>query len=257
LGFENTSINGGLRWNPGLGDQDSRFLLEIERRPVTDSLLSYAGQRDPVTGRAMGAVARTGGQVGLDYDNGRFGLFGRLGYYTLTGSNVVDNETAKAGAGGWLRLVNTDRRSLQVGLDLTAMTYRRNLSGYTLGHGGYFSPQAFYAVNLPVEYRFAGQHYRLAVGGALGIQSVTTNAEDWFPADPVLQQAAVDVAIGNDLPGPRLAAQSSLGLGYRANVSGEYDVSPSFSLGGELGLDNASDYHEQVLRLYLKKRFDP
>lgn len=65
------------------------------------------------------------------------------------------------------------------------------------------------------------------------------------------------MALGNDLPGPWLAAQSSIGLGYRASLSGEYDISPVLGVGGNLGVDNARDYHEQVVRLFLKKRFSP
>ena len=37
-------------------------------------------------------------------------------------------------------------------MNLTAIGYSKNLRYYTFGHGGYFSPQRYFSLSLPVEW---------------------------------------------------------------------------------------------------------
>ena len=52
LGFTATNLVGGLKFTPTVGPVD--FSVGVARRPVTSSLLSYAGMRDPVSGHDWG-----------------------------------------------------------------------------------------------------------------------------------------------------------------------------------------------------------
>ncbi|MFM2372541.1 MAG: hypothetical protein RIS85_2263, partial [Pseudomonadota bacterium] len=63
----------------------------IERKPVTDSVVSYAGTRDPVTGERWGQVMRTGGGVGFSFDREGNGVYGEVAYSRYTGTNVRNN----------------------------------------------------------------------------------------------------------------------------------------------------------------------
>ncbi|XBS68478.1 cellulose synthase subunit BcsC-related outer membrane protein [Acerihabitans sp. KWT182] len=53
LGSDITRIVGGVRWSPALS-AFSRLNLVAERRAVTDSLLSYVGVKDQLTGTTWG-----------------------------------------------------------------------------------------------------------------------------------------------------------------------------------------------------------
>jgi len=55
LGFLQQSVIGGVEYAPSLS-QNLRLHAVVERRAVTDSLLSYAGAKDPATGTQFGGV---------------------------------------------------------------------------------------------------------------------------------------------------------------------------------------------------------
>ena len=58
VGFPVTNVVGGLAKTGTLGRYG--YKLEAFRRPITGSLLSYAGARDPVSGELWGGVVATG-----------------------------------------------------------------------------------------------------------------------------------------------------------------------------------------------------
>ena len=65
IGFEKSNIVGGVTWRPQVSE-NTRLSVTAERRAVKDSVLSYAGVKDPLTGETWGAVTRTGGKVGVE-----------------------------------------------------------------------------------------------------------------------------------------------------------------------------------------------
>ncbi len=67
--------------------------FEASRRPVTDSLLSYAGVTDPASGAVWGGVIRTGGESIVSYDDGDLGIFAKFAYGYYTGTNVATNQS--------------------------------------------------------------------------------------------------------------------------------------------------------------------
>ncbi|MEO6698071.1 MAG: cellulose synthase subunit BcsC-related outer membrane protein, partial [Paraperlucidibaca sp.] len=90
IGFAVTSLVGGLRYS----DADATYYksLELFRRPVQSSVLSYAGTRDPVSGRTWGGVVRSGGSFRFSHsvDGRTRGIGGRAA--VLTGQSVATNE---------------------------------------------------------------------------------------------------------------------------------------------------------------------
>ncbi|MBC3921164.1 BCSC C-terminal domain-containing protein, partial [Undibacterium sp. CY18W] len=66
IGFPVQNIVGGLRWS---GSDDGASLgIEIARRSVTDSYLSYAGAKDSLYGLTWGGVTRSGIKLDTSYD---------------------------------------------------------------------------------------------------------------------------------------------------------------------------------------------
>ena len=84
IGFGQNKVMGGVQWTPSLGATTLKFGLE--RRPVTDSVLSYAGMKDAYTGKTWGGVTRDQVTVGASYDRGHgVGAYAEGSMKRLTG----------------------------------------------------------------------------------------------------------------------------------------------------------------------------
>ncbi len=257
LGFRYTDVTAGGRVNFPL-TQRSTLALSGSRRPVTDSLLSYAGARDERTGATWGGVMQSGGRADLGWDDGFFGIYGYGGYSVLAGHDVERNNKWEGGGGFYMRLIDDEVQRLTSGINFTSMGYSENLRYFTLGHGGYFSPQTYFAVTVPLA--LSGRSGRVAyhVRGALGVQAFREDDADYFPTNPGQQtaaNAAVAVANQQNLTSQTSAVypgQSKTGLAYNLVGSVEYQAAQQLFVGGTLGIDNARDYRQWYAGVYVR-----
>lgn len=262
LGFQVANFVGGMSYNDSFGDV--KLKLDLSRRPITDSLLSYAGTVDDVTGRTWGGVTATGGRVEIGVEQGRFGMFGYGGLHALTGKNVVSNNRFELGAGAYYKVVQDADMEFTAGVSVTALGYKRNLRFFTLGHGGYFSPQRYFSLALPLE--LSGRYGRMAykLDGSIGIQNFRENSAAYFPGDATQQTNWETVANANSVAAPTgvtyrsfYPSQSKSGLGFRLGAEAEYQFAPQWMVGGKVGIDNASSYTQTSGLVYVKYSFDP
>jgi hypothetical protein len=65
--------------------------MPIERQAVAESLLSFAGAIDPLTGREWGGVTRNRAYLGGDFGGDDLTLYGRLSSAIVDGKGVDDN----------------------------------------------------------------------------------------------------------------------------------------------------------------------
>ncbi|WP_454727512.1 MULTISPECIES: cellulose synthase subunit BcsC-related outer membrane protein [Cupriavidus] len=257
LGFRYTDVNAGAKLNLPL-NQRTTLSLGASRRPVTDSVLSYAGARDERTGLQWGGVMNSSARADLGWDDGFFGLYGYGGYGLLTGHEVKRNTRWEGGGGFYLRVLDTPDQRLMSGVNFTSMGYAENLRYFTFGQGGYFSPQTYFAVTVPLS--LAGRSGRLAynVRGALGMQAFRENDSNYFPTDAAAQSAAnaaVATANGKSLTNSTNAVyqgQSKTGLAYNLVGSAEYQAAQQLYVGGLLGIDNARDYRQWYAGVYVR-----
>lgn len=257
LGFEVENVVGGLRWltQPSTSTQLS---VDLSRRAVTDSFLSYAGAFDPLTGRSWGGVVRTGARADFAYDLDAYGFYLNGAYYGLSGRNVEENSLLEFGGGLYFRVVRSERTGdLTIGLNLTSFGYDENLRHFTLGHGGYFSPQFFTTVALPLTW--AGHRGRLdyRLEAALGLQSFREDGVALFPGRASLQQELeelVEIEPTSEIP-TGYASQKNSGLAYKFGGAAQYRINPQLTVGGLLSLDNARDYEESIVHFYLRYDF--
>lgn len=243
FGFEITNLVGGLSWAPKLG-RNGRFILAGERRAVTDSLLSYAGVEDPATGDRWGGVTRTGGRLGLTFDNGPLGLYGDLGFYHYDGHNVADNQSVEASLGGYLRPIREDGRELKTGVNVRYMSFDENLSKFTYGHGGYFSPQDYVSLSFPIEYSEDYRRWTWSATFAPGFQSYSSDAAAFFPTLAEEQFWMEILASSGVIDSAYYAAESESGFGVNLGAGLDYRLSPGLKLGTRLGYDTFGDYSE-------------
>ena len=181
LGFPVHSVVGSLQLRHAFGAV--RVGVEGARRSVTESMLSYAGVRDPGTGRTWGGVVSEGGrlELGLELSPTRSYAYGE--YDRLVGDQVAENTRAMAGVGIDATLARGDLGSLTVGLAALGMEYDKNLRYFTLGHGGYFSPQHFVRGSIPVGWHREGT-VRWELVAAPGLETFEEAETPVFPPLP-------------------------------------------------------------------------
>ena len=253
LGFERQNVVGGIEIAPSLG-QGARLRLTAERRGLTDSLLSWAGARDPATGRSWGGVVRTSGRAALELTEGETDLYVLGGYGTLEGENVADNSRFEAGAGFHTPVFRTPTDELVVGLDLTYLAYDKNLRLFTLGHGGYFSPQSFVAATVPIDYRARTGNLFWRVGASAGFSTFREDRSAVFPNDPSLQRQLEERAATDGSISAFYSGQTANGFagGVRADV--EYAVSPALRLGALARYDRSGDWNDGRAMVFARYR---
>ncbi|WP_342593809.1 cellulose synthase subunit BcsC-related outer membrane protein [Salinicola lusitanus] len=252
-GFEKSNVVGGVAWRPKLTD-NTTLELKIERRAVTDSVLSYAGVKDPLTGETWGGVTRTGGAIGIAYDDGDSGAYASAGAYAYEGEHVADNHSVEVTTGAYVRPINEPDRQLQIGVNLGYMGYDKNLRYFTYGHGGYFSPQDYVSLSLPISYRQRQDKWTYHASIAPGFQSYSEDDADYFPEDGDAQDL-LDTLAGAGLVGQsRYQGESKSGFGITLKGGVAYEVAPNLSVGGAVGYDTFGDYSESTGQLYLDYR---
>jgi hypothetical protein len=108
---------------------------------VVNSMLSFTGIRDPVTGRYWGRVIDSGfaGQVVyLPVERVSFALNAEAAQ--LTGIDVEEDGRVSVRADGAYDLLPDGFDHARLGPFLSFAHFDHNLSGFTLGQGGYYSP---------------------------------------------------------------------------------------------------------------------
>jgi hypothetical protein len=230
--------------------------VEASRRVVTDSLLSLVGARDARTGERGGGVLATGGRVQLGFDDGARGGYGYGAWHQLTGEGVRSNTRTELGGGLYWHLHRTPDAGLTAGVSASVLAYGHNLRYYTSGHGGYFSPQRFVSLAVPVEWMERSGRLSYQLRGAIGVQHFSEDAAPYYPGNEVRQAQAALAALGQGSAGG-YPGQSRTGLGYSLGGALEYQWQPQVFVGGHLAVDNARNFREVVGGLYVRYALQP
>ncbi|WP_156293797.1 cellulose biosynthesis protein BcsC [Serratia oryzae] len=255
LGSGISSVVGGVKWSPKVSEH-STLDMTLERRAMADSLLSYVGTEDAITGKKWGAVTKNGGSLNLGFDDGTVGAYGGAGYYSYLGDNVASNKSINGLLGAYIRPYKDDENELKVGVNVNYMNFDKNLSYFSYGQGGYFSPQDYVSISLPIEFTQKQDEFTYTLGGTVGYQSYHNKESEYFPNDPDLQsqlEGLVSQGYGKEAI---YAAEDKSGIGYSLKAAGTYKVAPSMLVGGQLGYDTFGSYSESTALLYFKYLLD-
>ncbi|QIN61847.1 Beta-barrel assembly-enhancing protease [Caballeronia sp. SBC1] len=286
IGFREANWVGGAEYNGGITDKVS-YSIAVARRAVTDSLLSYAGTRDSSISTfaqnnaaalkaqlgdatyqnlvnngtlTWGGVTSNGGRASLGWDDGMSGAYVNASYEYLEGQNVQSNTAVKGGGGVYTRLFTDANQTLTVGVNTTLMHYDKNLSYFTYGQGGYFSPQQYVILNIPVEYKGRNGAFTYDVKGSIGVQHYRQDASNYFPTNGGFQSAiatlaALPITTPYSTNGVVYPATSKTGVAYSFNASAEYQLAPQLFVGGSASLGNAYQYREYMAAVYVRYSF--
>lgn len=255
LGQDADSLVGGLQWSPKIGDY-TRLRATVERRSVTDSLLSYVGATDKISGKKWGAVTKNGGSLNLSYDDGDAGVYAEAGYYSYQGDNVASNNGLNSSVGMYIRPYRYDDRELKAGVNVSYINFSKNLSYFSYGQGGYFSPQDYVSVSFPIEYRQNYNDWSYTLSGAAGYQSYSQDRSAYFPNNPELQsqlEQLVQQGYGKEA---FYAAKSESGVGYNFRADGNYKLNQNMLIGGQVGYDTFGSYSESTALIYFRYLLD-
>lgn len=254
LGFEVTDWVGGIRTEGDLGKLGWSAVLS--RRPLSNSLLAYAGTVDPNTGEVWGGVRATGVKLGLSADQGgTYGAWSSLQYHQLTGENVEDNTRLRLMGGVYRRLIDEPHRRLRVGTNAMYWAFDKDLSGYTFGQGGYYSPQRYVSLSLPVSYSQRWQDWSLHMEASVGYSWPKSDGGPYYPTRGDLQQQAQDLR-GETYINPIYGAGGEPGFGYRARLLVEHRLTPNWFVGAAFDLEKSDTYTPNHALVYLRYSFD-
>lgn len=254
LGQDLSTLVGGVQWSPKLTDFLT-LILTGERRAITDSLLSYVGAEDKTSGKRWGRVTKNGGNALLSYDNGDAGFYAGAGAYSYLGENVASNNNLQATAGAYVRPYHADDRELKVGMSLSWMDFSKNLSYFSYGQGGYFSPQNYASVSFPVDFSRQYDDLKVRLGGSVGYQSYSQDKSAYFPDDASLQSQLEGLAADGSVKSAYYSGSSKNGVGYNLHAGADYKLNKEVTIGGQLGYDTFGDYNESSAQLYVRYLF--
>ena len=250
LGFPITNVVGGVKWTPKLGALD--LALGLTRRPVTSSVLSYAGLEDPASARTWGGVVETGPAVQVAHYDAGYSVAGSLRVSWLEGRHVLRNQFTGARFAADRRLVERPEFAAYVGVAVTYWAYQHSLLGYTYGSGGYYSPHAYLNLALPVEATGRGLGWSYRVRAAVAHSASHTRDAAYYPLDPALQLMAAQ-----NLAAPVVSGGHSTGASVSLYAAAERSLSARLVFGAVLNLDRSDYYHPTTVLVYLRHAFGP
>jgi len=233
-GFPVPNVIGGIRVRPFGGPLTFMAVRDV----VKDSLLSYAGTRDPGTGIVWGGVVSNTGSVQFDHKNSRAGQWANVSFSYLTGKNVPNNWSASAAGGVYVVVA----KGLSVGLSGNVMHYEKNLSFFSLGQGGYFSPQQYGFATIPITWFSRHKRFEYEIRANLGAQYIQQDSSPFFPARLTVVPPTTGFYASTSSTGPNYYFLGRLG----------YRLAPHLYLDTFVTATNARNYAMQTVGFSIK-----
>ncbi|ELY6245346.1 cellulose biosynthesis protein BcsC [Cronobacter universalis] len=257
IGFDVVDVVGGLSYSSDLGPIG--YTLNAHRRPISSSMLAFGGQRDAPsnTGTTWGGVRATGGGASLSYDRGEaHGVWASLNADQLTGKNVADNWRVRWMSGYYYKLINENNQRLTIGLNNMVWHYEKDLSGYSLGQGGYYSPQEYVSFAVPVAWRMRTENWSWELGASGSWSHSRTQTGRRYPLSGLIPTPVINTqnpALSRYADKDALEeGSSSSGWGYTANALIERRITSNWSVGAAVDIQQAKDYTPSNFSLFIR-----
>ena len=252
VGFPVHYLVGGARYRFDAGP--ASLSASASRRPVTSSELSYAGLTDPVTHTVWGGVRRDGIDLHAGVDIGQVSTFADIGVGELTGRNVASNQEFILRTGFNVPIYRQATMRVLTGLVGNAWHYTNNLRYYTYGQGGYYSPQRYLSIGVPIEWLGRRNDFTWDVTATLGVSNAYEKDSPYFPNGLPSVAGLTPVANASDNVFSGGSTHGvSFSYGFAAVV--QYRVSPYFVMGARLNIDHSHDYAPSSGMIYARIAF--
>ena len=232
-----------------------RWLVNVHQASVRESILSYAGLKDPYGDGEWGGVVKSGALLRREFPSlSPWWLSLRGGFDGYRGDDVWSNWSLE-GAVSAGRSFSLPRGELSLGMFLTASRFERNSEFFTFGHGGYFSPRLLVMGGPSVEL-VAKPCGRFWLEAALAGGLLHYETED-SPKYPLLHQGkpdGLDPAAREEAWG-RFRGEDFTGAGYGGHLRGVVLLSPRWTLTAFGDLNKSSDFTQWQAGLKLGYHF--
>lgn len=245
LGFPHPYPVGGAALFGDLGSFD--WGVSISRRAMNSTLLSYAGARDPVTGKFWGDARKDSIQLDLARYEANYDYAASLDLRRISGRNIPGNNGLIARVRASRKLLALPHATLFLGLHASYWTYDKNQRFYTFGQGGYYSPQSYVSVSFPLDLRGGFKHWSYQVRGGVAYSRSREDNADYFPGRADLQQAAAALGVR---PVHQGAGGGSVSFQFETRV--EYALTNRLSVGASYSRDDADFYKPQTFMVYIR-----
>ena len=241
-------IAGAFTYTPDL--EGFGFSVGIYRRAMNNSFLSFFGDLDPGTGRGFGAVKRNGVKLTASYPFSQSdGLWGNARYEILRGRNVENNSDWRLMAGYYNHIIDLPNRIVTIGPSVTWMSYKRDLGGYTLGQGGYYSPQKYLSVSLALTWKERTDNWSWLLQGGISETYSSSDPSARYPIRSLIPQNLADrdsIKSGS--------SDWSFGASIRGVV--ERRLTSNLVIGAEFRFEKSEEYSPNSAMLYFRWTFD-
>ncbi|PWV59139.1 cellulose synthase subunit BcsC-related outer membrane protein [Plasticicumulans acidivorans] len=221
-----------------------RWDVQLFRRPVEDSLLSYSGLRDPYSNERWGRVAAGGFALGTRWTPFTdWVVHVDFSRFWLDGEDVAANtaRTSSLSLSRDLGIDGFDHFTLGPRVDWAA--YDENLSQFTLGHGGYDSPQRRLGLALGANFLTReGQSQLLRGDLQIGWQTRREDASPYLPLSPD----------GREYP-----ASEDRGLASRLRLQAIWRLSPYWQTGLAASYEHNPAWEQAGGQAFIRYLFDP
>ena len=247
VGFRVPNLVGGWHEAGSWGATD--WGLDLSRRVLTGSLLSYAGALDPASGAVWGGVTHTAlnlraaRDLSLRWSASTSLLLGRL-----AGRNVRENTDLQSRSvveRDWIQLPEL---RVSAGAVFSAWHYARNENFTSFGQGGYYSPQRYLALGLPLEAQGRSGAWSYDARASLGRSWTHEDGAPYYPTDPRLQASSGLQHAGGGAGG---------GLSGSLRAALEYRATAHWSAGAWLDIDRSAYYAPTRFLAYLRYWAEP
>ena len=248
MGFNVVDVVGGISYNDDIGPLG--YTVNAHRRPISSSLLAFGGQKDSPsnTGKKWGGVRADGVGLSLSYDKGEAnGVWASLSGDQLTGKNVEDNWRVRWMTGYYYKVINQNNRRVTIGLNNMIWHYDKDLSGYSLGQGGYYSPQEYLSFAIPVMWRERTENWSWELGASGSWSHSRTKTMPRYPLMNLIPTDWQEEAARQSNDGG-----SSQGFGYTARALLERRVTSNWFVGTAIDIQQAKDYAPSHFLLYVR-----
>ena len=248
---------------------NSHFTLSVNRDPVTETQLSYAGLRDPgsisgvFAGNIWGGVVNTGGGIRFELGDEKAGFYVTADGSELSGYHVLENTKFEGSAGAYF-LAHTfpGYGKINVGASIFGMHFAENERGLSYGLGGYFSPSAYFLAAVPITFTGKyGENFHYSVAGNVGVQTFQEDSQLLFPLDRAIQSNYETTNCTNSQVAAKscgyLPVNSNTGANYGFNAEGAYRITDHWFGGGYISANNTNNYNTITGGFFVRYLFRP